>query len=41
MISEKKATNIAGQILIEKYGHSYVEKYKNYIGIMWEKRMGK
>lgn len=41
MISEKKATNIAGQILIEKYGRSYVEKYKNYIGIMWEKRMGK
>ena len=41
MISEKKATNIAGQILIEKYGRSYVEKYKNYIGIMWEKKNGK
>lgn len=41
MISEKKATNIDGQILIEKYGRSYVEKYKNYIGIMWEKKNGK
>ena len=41
MISEKKATNIAGQRLIEKYGRAYVEKYKNHIGIMWEKKCGK
>ena len=41
MISEKKATNIAGQRLIEKYGRAYVEKYKNHIGIMWEKKRGK
>ena len=33
----EKATNIAGQRLIEKYGRAYVEKYKNHIGIMWEK----
>ena len=23
--------------MLERYGRSYVEKYKNYIGIMWEK----
>lgn len=37
MISEKKAINIAGRILPERYGRSYVEKYKDYNGIMWGK----